>query len=348
MTNLDQIILRYTASVQQVLLAVERGSVQIALIVDKNGCLIGTVTDGDIRRGLLNGASLDQSVEQIMNRKFKSIHISEDRGDVLLVMREQQLLQIPVLDNQGRPVEILLLQDLLRPLTLQNAVVIMAGGEGKRLRPQTELCPKPMLVIGDKPMLEILLLQCKDAGICKFYFSVNYLKEQIINYFNDGSDWGVSIEYLIEDQPLGTAGSLQLFTKSPSEPFLVMNGDVLTRLNLVELLRFHHEHQAKATLCVREHEISVPFGVVQSKGIELAGFQEKPMYRHLVNAGVYVIDPELLQLLPAHQATDMPTLLLAAQQAGHRVAVCPIHEYWIDVGRPESLQQAQQEWPDQA
>lgn len=348
MTNLDQITLLDTASVQQVLLAIDRGAVQIVLIVDTNGCLVGTVTDGDIRRGLLNGASLDQPVAQLMNRQFKAIHSSDNREVVLLIMREQQLLQIPVLDNQGRPVEILLLQDLLGPQILPNAVVIMAGGEGKRLRPKTEFCPKPMLLVGDKPMLEILLRQCMDAGLRKFYLSVNYLKEQIIDYFNDGSDWGVSIEYLIEDHPLGTAGSLQLFTKSPSEPFLVMNGDVLTRLNLVHLLQFHSEHQAKATLCVREHEISVPFGVVQTKGIELAGFQEKPKYSHLVNAGVYVIDPQLLQLLPAHQATDMPTLLLAAQQAGHRVAVCPIHEYWIDVGRPESLLRAHQEWPDQA
>jgi len=348
MTNLDQITLIPSASARQALLAVDRGAVQIALVVNANGRLVGTVTDGDIRRGLLNGSSLELPVEQFMNRQFKAIHKSENREAALRMMRDQLLLQIPVLDHQGRPVELLLLQDLLDPPTLPNSVVIMAGGKGTRLRPHTEHCPKPMLPVGDKPILEILLRQCIDAGIPQFFFSVNYLKDQIIDYFKDGSSWGVNIKYLIEDQPLGTAGSLQLFSSPPTEPFVVMNGDVLTRLNPAQLLQFHHENQAKATLCVREYEISVPFGVVQTDGIELAGFQEKPNYRYLVNAGVYVIDPLLLSLLPIGKATDMPTLLLAAQQAGHLVVVCPIHEYWLDVGRPESLQQAQQEWPNQA
>ena len=173
---------------------------------------------------------------------------------------------------------------------------------------------------------------------------MNYLKEQIIKHFDDGARWGVSIQYLVENEPLGTAGSLQLLPDSLTEPFVVLNGDVLTRLNPGQLLHFHGEHQAQATLCVREHELTVPFGVVQTKGVELAGFEEKPTYRHLVNAGVYVIDPQLLPLLTPHQSTDMPSLLQAAQRAGYRVAVCPIHEYWIDVGRPETLQQAHREW----
>ena len=221
----------------------------------------------------------------------------------------------------------------------------MAGGKGTRLRPHTEHCPKPMLPVGDKPMLEILLEQCITSGFHTFYFSVNYLKEQIVDYFDDGARWGVSIRYLMEDEPLGTAGSLQLLPDSLTEPFLVLNGDVLTRLDPVQLLHFHAQNQAQATLCVREHELTVPFGVVQTKGVELAGFVEKPTYRNKVNAGIYVIDPQLLPLLPPHQFTDMPSLLLAAQLAGHRVAVCPIHEYWLDVGRPESLLKAHREWP---
>ena len=202
-----------------------------------------------------------------------------------------------------------------------------------------------MLLVGDQPMLEILLEQCIKSGFRTFYFSVNYLKEQIIEHFDDGSRWGVSIHYLVENEPLGTAGSLQLLPNSLSEPFLVLNGDVLTRFNPSQLLHFHREHQAQATLCVREHELKVPFGVVQTKGVELARFEEKPTYRKLVNAGVYLIDPQLIPLLRPHQSTDMPTLLQAAQEAGHRVAVCPIHEYWLDVGRPETLQQAHREWP---
>lgn len=324
---------------------IDLGAAQIALVVDETQRLLGTLTDGDIRRGLLHGETLDTPVERLMNREFRFVRSGEDQAAVLEMMRRDVLRQIPVLDAEGRVVELLLLQELLAPAQLPNAVVIMAGGKGTRLRPHTEHCPKPMLPVDGKPMLEILLEQCIASGFRQFYLSVNYLKEQIIDHFQDGSRWGASIDYLVEDEPLGTAGSLQLLPSTVQEPFLVINGDVLTRLNPSQLLRFHVDHEAAGTLCVREHTITVPFGVVQTQGVELAGFEEKPSYRQLVNAGVYVIDPQLLPLLPPHQPTDMPTLLQSAQQAGHRVAVCPIHEYWIDVGRPETLLQAHQEWP---
>ena len=322
------------------------GAAQIALVIDEQQHLLGTLTDGDIRRGLLRGETLETKVERLMNRQFRFVRSGEDYSLVQEMMRREVLLQIPVLDEQGRVVKLLLLQDLLSPSQLDNAVVIMAGGQGKRLRPYTENCPKPMLLVGDQPMMEIQLEQCISSGFRHFYLSVNYLKEQIIEHFEDGSRWGVSIDYLIEDKPLGTAGSLQLLPDSLVEPFLVLNGDVLTRFNSSHLLKFHSEHIAKATLCVREHEVKVPFGVVETNGVELTSFEEKPTYRYLINAGVYVIDPQLLPLLPNHQSTDMPSLLAKAREAGHRIAVCPIHEYWIDVGRPETLQRAHHEWPD--
>jgi len=331
-------------TLQDAMQVIDRGAAQIALVVDDQQRLLGTLTDGDIRRGLLRGSSLETPVEQLMNRRFRFVRSSEDLAAVLEMMRRDELRQIPVLDEEGRVVQLLLLQELLSPPQLSNAVVIMAGGKGTRLRPHTEHCPKPMLPVGDQPMLEILLEQCIAGGFRRFYLSVNYLKEQIIDHFADGSRWGVSIEYLVENEPLGTAGSLQLLPDALTEPFLVLNGDVLTRLNPSQLLRFHNEHQAQATLCVRKHEFTVPFGVVLTNGVELAGFEEKPTYRHMVNAGVYVIDPQLLPLLPPHQSTDMPTLLQAAQQAGHLVAVCTIHEYWIDVGRPETLEEANTTW----
>ena len=324
---------------------IEENSTRFLMIVDTAGKLLGTVTDGDIRRGLLQGKSLNSTVGSVMNRDFVYSTLAEKRSDVLDKMRTQQILQVPVLDSDGVVIDLLVLDELLASSSFSNAVVIMAGGKGTRLRPHTQHCPKPMLRIGDQPMLEILLEQCIANGFHKFYFSVNYLKEQIVEHFNDGSHWGVSIQYLMENEPLGTAGSLQLLPDSLRQPFLVLNGDVLTRLDLGNLLLFHTEHQAQATLCVREHELTVPFGVVQTKGVELAGFEEKPTYRNLVNAGVYVIDPQLLSLLPPHEFTDMPSLLLTAQEAGHRVAVCPIHEYWLDVGRPDSLLQAHREWP---
>ena len=179
----------------------------------------------------------------------------------------------------------------------------------------------------------------------KFYISVNYLKEQIIDHFQDGSRWNVSIEYLVEERPLGTAGSLKLLPKV-FKPFLVMNGDVLTRLNLRHLIAFHNEHKAAGTLCVREHTTTVPFGVVETNGVRLSRFQEKPTLHHLINAGVYVINPLLLSLLQSNEYADMPTLLQQAQQSGHDIVVCPVHEYWIDIGRPDTLRQAYADWPN--
>ena len=344
MVDLQALLLVPGTPVMEALRIIDRGAAQIALVVDAQKRLLGTLTDGDIRRGLLHGATLAAPVEQLMNRHFRFVRTADDQAAVLEIMRREVLRQVPVLDAQGLVVRLLLLQELLGPAQLPNAVVIMAGGKGARLMPHTEHCPKPMLPVDGKPMLEILLEQCIASGFRQFYLSVNYLKEQIIDHFQNGKHWGVSIDYLIEDEPLGTAGSLQLLPGSVEEPFLVMNGDVLTRLNTSKLLRFHVEHEAAATLCVRENVTTIPFGVVQTKGVELAGFEEKPSYRQLVNAGVYLIDPKLLPLLPPHQATDMPTLLQSAQQEGHRVVVCPIHEYWIDVGRPETLEEAHATW----
>ena len=330
--------------VMEAMRVIDRGAAQIALVVDDQMRLLGTLTDGDIRRGLLKGLTLDAPVDCLMKRKFHFVRSGHNHEEVLQVMRQNALRQIPVLDSLGRVEELLLLNELIAPTELPNSVVIMAGGKGTRLRPHTEHCPKPMLLVDDKPMLEILLEQCIASGFQDFYFSVNYLKEQIINYFETGEKWGVSINYLEEDEPLGTAGSLQLLPDSVQTPFLVINGDVLSRLDQLHLLNFHHEHNALATMSVREHEVNVPFGVVQVDGVELAGFVEKPRYVYLVNAGLYVIDPQLLKLLPPNQYMDMPTLLEKAQQAGHSVAVCPIHEYWLDVGRPETLQEAHETW----
>jgi dTDP-glucose pyrophosphorylase len=343
--DLQSICIEPFLALKDALRVIDRGSAQIALVLDDRQRLLGTLTDGDVRRALLLGASMDSPVVEIMNRHYRYVCGIYDQADVLEMMRMEDLRQIPVLDDERRVQQLLLLSELLNPTRRTNPVVIMAGGKGTRLRPHTEACPKPMLLVGNKPMLEILLEHCIASGFCHFYFSVNYLKEQIIDYFGDGSRWGVSIDYLVEDYPLGTAGSLQLLPDFVKDPFLLLNGDVLTRLNLSQLLQFHYQYMAQATLCVRQHELTVPFGVVQTNGVELVGIEEKPTYSHLVNAGVYVLDPLLLSLLPPQQLIDMPTLLHAAQQVGHRVVVCPIHEYWIDVGRPETLKQAHRDWP---
>ena len=343
-TNIKNLSVPPSTTLLEAMRILGRGAAQVVLVVDGKSRLQGTLTDGDIRRGLLHGLTLEAPVERLMNRDFRFVRNVDDHASVLEMMKREVLRQIPVLDEHGRVENLLLLQELLSPPPLTNSVVIMAGGKGTRLRPYTDSCPKPMLPVGDKPMLEILLESCISSGFRSFYISVNYLKEQIIQYFGDGTRLGVSITYLIENEPLGTAGSLQLLPSSVTEPFLVLNGDVLTRLNPRQLLQYHRDHQANATLCVREHQVTVPFGVVDVKGVDLVGFEEKPTLRRLVNAGVYVIEPKLLRLIPQDEHFDMPSLLQAAQDAGHRVVVCPIHEYWIDVGRPESLHEAHATW----
>ena len=323
---------------------IDQGSAQIALVVNAEQRLVGTVTDGDIRRAILYGLNLDSSVEQVMCRNFRFVTEGMMESEILSIMRREALHQIPVLDKQGRVLNLFLMEDLFQSKELPNPVVIMAGGEGKRLRPLTENCPKPMLKVKGKPMLETILDRCQGAGFQQFYLSVNYLKQQIIDYFGDGSNWGINIEYLEESQPLGTAGALKMLPPDLSLPFLVLNGDVLTQVPYSALLRFHEKQEAFATISVKEHETVIPFGVVETKGTLVSRFQEKPTIIHYVNAGVYVLSPEVLSHLTPNDPCDMPELLQRLQDANHQVHAFPIHENWLDVGLPETLERAHQEW----
>ena len=316
-------------------------SEQIVLVVEDNK-LIATITDGDIRRGLLRGVQLSDSIKPIMNQEFKFVN-EENSMPIEITPEMQGIKYLPVVNGMGGLKSLLRLNNSLsQSKKLKNAVVIMAGGKGTRLRPLTQNCPKPMLHVQGKPMLEHILDKCMASGFSRFYISVNYLKEQIISYFGDGSSRGISIHYLEEDEPLGTAGSLSLLPHNLDEPFLVLNGDVITNFDPCTLLQFHLEHKAEATLCVRENSYTLPYGVVKVNDIELAGFQEKPTLSYFANAGVYIIQPSLLKYIQNSQFIDMPTLINNAQENGSFVAVCPIHEFWIDVGRPETLKEANQ------
>ena len=332
------------STIKSVLEVLNASSFHVALVVNDDTSLLGTITDGDIRRGLLRGIGVDHPAIDVMNRDFCYGKIDDSEERLLDLMLIHGIKNIPVLDQAGRVVRLVKEHQSIEAASLANAVVIMAGGRGKRLMPLTEDCPKPMLKVNGKPMLEILIEQCIQSGFKRFYLSVNYLKEQIIDYFGDGSRWGVSIDYLIEDKPLGTAGSLSLIGNRESRSFLVMNGDVLTRLNPSDLIHYHESQDCMATLCVREHEYTIPFGVIEVSDNCLSAIKEKPTYQYLVNAGVYVLKPETLSLIPQDQFYDMPDLIQQLQSLQNKVAVCPIHEYWIDVGRPETLQQAHATW----
>ena len=327
-----------------VLSIINKKDIHIALVVDSKKKLIGTITDGDIRRGLLKGLNLDSSLAEITNKKFHFVRSYEEKNLAKKLMSQFGINEVPILNEDGIVIDILLKDKINQENKIPNPVVIMAGGLGKRLLPHTSDCPKPMLRVGDKPILEIIILECIANGLNKFYISVNYLKEKIIDYFGDGQKWGVEINYIHEPKRMGTAGSLHYLPEKINCPFFVLNGDVLTRLNYRNLLKFHLENNSKATICVKKHEMHVPFGVIKNEGIELKEISEKPSYKFLINAGVYVIDPIILKLLPKNEFTDMPSFLQYCKDSGNNILVCPIHEYWIDIGRPETLEEAHQTW----
>lgn len=316
---------------------------QIALVVDPAGRLVGTVTDGDVRRALIAGTTLSSPVREIMFRNPTTAPPEADREALLGIMQTKVLRQIPIVDAHGVVVGLESMMDLLAREELPNAVVLMAGGRGQRLRPLTDLCPKPLLRIGDKPILEIILENFVSQGFRRFFISINYLAEKVVEHFGDGSRFGVSITYLREDQPMGTAGALTLLPQMDL-PFLVMNGDLLTKVNFAHLLEFHAAQQAVATMCVRPYTSQIPYGVVHVDEHKLVRIEEKPTQTVFVNAGIYALSPQALSRIPKGQAFDMPALFEALMAEQAATLAFPVREYWIDIGRVGDYEQAQTDY----
>jgi len=329
-----------TATVHDAIRAIDANLVLMALVCSTDGRLLGTVTDGDVRRLILRGGSLNDTVTSIMNTTPTTARPWDTPGEILALMRRTGHRRIPLLDERGRVAGIAFLEDFLHTGELDNWVVLMAGGLGTRLRPLTEECPKPLLPVGPKPILETILESCREQGFRRFFISVNYKAEMVMRHFGDGSRWGVSIEYIKEDKKLGTAGPLSLLPGLPDKPLLVMNGDLLTKINFRHLMDFHTQHRATATMCVRESSFQVPFGVVQVEEQRLTGIDEKPRQRFLVNAGIYMLDPEAIEAVPKNTYFDMPDLYDRLLAANREVVVFPIREYWMDIGRLDDLEQA--------
>ncbi len=314
---------------------------QIALVVGLDGTFIGTITDGDIRRGLLRGLDLKSPAESIVHREAMVAYAEMPNDFVLKLMQTNLINALPIIDDKRKLVGLHLLNDLLAPSRRENVMVIMAGGQGKRLRPYTENCPKPLLPVHGKPMLEHIIERARDEGIHRFVISVHYLGHMIEEHFGDGSRWNVGIQYLHENNPLGTAGALGLLQPRPGSSFLVTNGDVLTDIRYSELLNFHVRSEATATMAVRQHEWQHPFGVVFTKGIEITGFEEKPISRTHVNAGIYALEPRALDVLKPGEQCDMPTLFARLKDQAARTIVYPMHEAWVDFGRPDDYEKPQ-------
>lgn len=332
------------ATLREAMEAIDRSKRQIALVVDKEGRLVATVTDGDVRRGLLRGADLEGPVGEVMHRTPTTVTEGAPLTETRKLIREKKLHHVPVLDGAGRLVDLALVDELFGVTPKDTRVVLMAGGLGTRLRPLTETVPKPMLTVGGKPLLEQIIGVFADQGFWRISISVNYRAEMVRDHFGDGSELGVSIDYIEENQRMGTAGALSLLSEPPEGPFIVMNGDLLVTLQFADLLAFHHEKGATGTLVVREYENQIPYGVVRSSDGLMTAIEEKPVERHFVNGGIYVLSPQALDHLTPGEPLDMPDLLLSIQRAGGNVGVFPLRDYWRDIGRIDDLEAARSEF----
>ncbi|MHB1101069.1 MAG: nucleotidyltransferase family protein [Burkholderiales bacterium] len=344
MNDYNKVLVAPNLSIRETIRIIDSSAMQIALVVDNENRLLGTVTDGDIRRGILNGTSLDGVVASIMNRNPVTCSENDSGEAILARMSAKRLRHVPVIGMDGKLAGLETLDEFLAQKEKPNAVVLMAGGLGTRLRPLTENCPKPMLKVGNKPLLETILENFIEYGFRHFYISVNYMADVVESHFGNGANWGVDISYLHEDQRLGTAGALSLLPKKPTAPIFVMNGDLLTKVNFGQLLDFHTSHHAQATMCVREYDFQVPYGVVRIDDHRIVGIDEKPVQKFFVNAGIYVLEPNILDFIPKSTYFDMPTLFEKLIEANRETSVFPIREYWLDIGHLEDFQRANVEY----
>jgi dTDP-glucose pyrophosphorylase len=310
---------------------------EVVLVRDAQGCISGLITDGDIRRGLLAGATLQSPVTAIMQGDFFAVSPDIDRAAVLDLMKARMFQHVPVLDKERRLLAVHFLRDLIGAARKPNIAVVMAGGKGTRLRPMTEAVPKPMVEVAGRPILERVVLHLVGHGIQHIHLAVNYKAKIIEQYFGDGSAFGCKIEYLRETMPLGTAGALSLLPSRPAHPFFVLNGDIVTDVDLTAMLSAHLQNNYSATMGVGSYQVQVPFGTVTERDGQLLSIEEKPTANFLVNRGVYVLDPSLLDYVPKDSEFLMTTLFETLLEADHRVGTYEFQNYWHDVGAPDDL-----------
>lgn len=344
MKDWKKILVSPSDSILRTLEIIDHSAMQIAIVVDENNRLLGTVTDGDIRRGILKGLSLDSAISQVMNTNFSFSRVEDGREKALAIMSNKRLHQLPVIDENGCLVGIQTIDSLMAKRSRENIVLLMAGGLGSRLQPLTVNCPKPLLKVGGKPILESIIESFIEQGFKKFYISINYKGEMIEEYFKNGSDLGVEIDYIREDKRLGTAGALRLLPNKNAHPIIVMNGDILTKVDFRSLLDFHNDQGVDATISIREYQLEVPYGVVSIDKNRLKGIEEKPKERFYINAGLYVLNPEIIEFIPRNSYFDMPELFKRLMREQKETAVYPIREYWMDIGHMDDYEKANGEY----
>jgi len=343
MNSIKNIIVNQNISIRDALKIIDKNSKQICLIVE-NEKLIGTLTDGDIRRGLLNGLDLDSSIKSIIFTKPTTCRIEDSKEKILKLALTNQLQQIPVLDNKGGLVGLRVVDELLKPKVRLNSVVLMAGGLGARLMPLTEDIPKPMLEVGGKPILQTIVEGFANHGFTNITMCLGYRPNVVKNFFKDGKEFGVHIDYIIEEKRMGTAGALSLIKKKFNEPIFVMNGDLLTKIDYGKVIDFHKNNNSKATMCVSKYDVKVPYGVINISNKEITSIQEKPIHSFFVNTGIYLIEPECIDIIPKGEYYDMTTLFEQLIAKNVKTISFPLSDYWLDIGRMEDFKKANYEY----
>jgi len=335
-----------TSSIHEALAQMNTSRAGIVLVVDEDTKLLGTVTDGDVRRAILANVSIDSPVSFLLDRKVATelaLPVTEsadaDSPTMLDSLRRHNIRHLPLVDREQRVVGLVTIDDFVPKETPPLQAVVMAGGFGTRLSPLTDTLPKSMLPIGDRPILELIIDQLRQSGVSKVNLTTHYKKDIITDHFGDGDGFGVEIQYVEEDQPMGTAGAISLLEWS-DDPILVINGDILTDVNFRNMLQFHQEQQADMSVAVRYHEFQLPYGAVTTEGVEITGITEKPMICNLINAGIYLLNPSVRRLIPSGQRYDMTDLIERLIKDDRRVVSFPIGEYWIDIGKVEDYDKA--------
>lgn len=334
------------SSIREVVTCIDRSAKGIALITDKDGRLLATVTDGDVRRALLDGRSLDTPVHDLLSSKITLPHSQPitapqdtEPETLLRLMRDFGIRHVPLLDEDGNVVELVTLEELLPDQMPLIQAVIMAGGQGTRLRPLTEDIPKPMLTVGERPLMELIVEHLRESGVRRVCITTHYKPETIMEHFGNGDKFGIEMSYVNEDKPLGTAGALGLMPEA-NEPILVINGDILTQVNFRAMFAYHQEHRAEMTVAVSQYGLQVPYGVVECEGSKICQLREKPSLSFFVNAGIYLLEPSVYQYIPKGQPFNMTELIHCLLAAGRPLVSFPIREYWLDIGQHDDYAQA--------
>ena len=343
MYKIDEIKINQNASIKEALEVIDKGAIKVAVVLSDDDLLLGMLNDGDIRRALLKGMSLDDSIAGIINKHPVVANINDTKERILDLANEKKLHQIPIISN-GKLIGIQDIREFLAPKNKPNKVILMVGGLGTRLRPLTNDVPKPMLDVGNKPILHTIVENFAKYGYTDIIMCVNYKSEIIKEYFGNGDKFGVKIEYVLESQRMGTAGALSLLQKRPKDDFFVMNGDLLTNVNFEYLHEYHKDSNALASICIRKYEMQVPYGVVNVRANKVTSIEEKPTQSFFVSAGIYMFSPIVLDFIPKGVFYDMPTLFSELLKHDFPIHPFPIREYWLDIGRMDEYRRANDEY----